>query len=58
MVTFNLDPNLNTVLVSVVIGLTSLLYKEHKFLKRRIAVLEKKMKKLEREIDEIKRKHS
>ena len=58
MVTFNLDPNLNTVLVSVVIGLTSLLYKEHKFLKRRIAVLEKKMKKLEREIDEIKRKRS
>jgi len=58
MVTFNLDPNLNTILISAILSLMSLLYKEHKFLKKRIYNLEKKIKKLEREFNAIKRKHS
>jgi len=58
MVTFNLDPNLNTILISAVLSLMSLLYKEHKFLKKRIEILERKLKKLERELREHKRKHS
>jgi uncharacterized membrane protein (DUF106 family) len=58
MAIFNLDPNLNTVLISVVISLMSLLYREHKFLKKKIYNLEKKIKKLEREFNAIKRKHS
>jgi len=56
MVTFNLDPNINTVLISTVLTLMSLLYKEHKFLKKKIETLEKKIRKLERELYEIKRK--
>ena len=54
----NIDPNLNTILVSIVITLTSLICKEHKFLKNRIRILEKKIKKLQREVYELKRKHS
>jgi len=47
----NLDPNLNTILISVIISLVSLLYKEHKFFKKRIRALERKMTRLERRIN-------
>ena len=57
MVVFSLDPNLNTILISVTISLVSLLYKEHKFLRKKIYNLEKKIKKLEREVN-AKRKRS
>ena len=49
---FSLDPNLNTILISIIMSLVMIIYKEHKILYQKIIRLEKRLKKLERRFND------